>query len=54
MPLYEYKCEKCEVVSEHYTPSYDKTENVCPMCGEKSVRVDKVYANRFTLQGEFH
>ena len=39
MPLYEFKCEKCDVVYEELT-SYDKTEKYdgveCPDCGSKS------------------
>ena len=39
MPLYEFKCDKCDVVYEELT-SYDKTEKYkgveCPDCGSKS------------------
>lgn len=39
MPIYEFKCDKCDVVYEELT-SYDKTEKYdgisCPDCGSKS------------------
>ena len=39
MPIYEFKCKKCDIVYEELT-GYDKTEKYkgieCPDCGSKS------------------
>lgn len=43
MPIFEYKCEKCNKVFEHYTPSFEKNSTQCPDCLSQSTRLDKVY-----------
>ncbi|GAX59824.1 regulatory protein, FmdB family [Candidatus Scalindua japonica] len=35
MPLYEYKCKKCEKISEILQRNNEKV--VCPECGSKSL-----------------
>lgn len=32
MPLYDFKCDKCNIVFEHFTHSYDTTGVTCD-CG---------------------
>ena len=37
MPLYDYKCEKCEYIFEELVSVHDKTAELleCPKCGKK-------------------
>lgn len=40
MPLYEYRCGKCERVFEAYKrPSDDNEREPCPACGQVSRRM---------------
>lgn len=50
MPIYEYKCKKCEQVSEFIKSinSNDKTV-ICPSCGGKAYRI--VSQSSFILKG---
>lgn len=34
MPIFEYKCEKCEVVAEFLESSAGKKKHKCEKCGE--------------------
>ena len=37
MPIFEYKCSKCEAEFEELVPASDKNRKVaCPECGSKS------------------
>ena len=38
MPIYEYKCEKCESCFEKLVFSGDKEPVECPECGTKQVK----------------
>ncbi len=36
MPIYEYRCKKCEQVFERFVKTNDRDESItCPFCGEK-------------------
>jgi putative FmdB family regulatory protein len=37
MPIYEYRCEKCEELFEEYLSTSDKPSPPCPKCGTKKV-----------------
>ena len=37
MPIYEYRCEKCETVFEKLVFAGDKEETNCPKCDSKEV-----------------
>lgn len=39
MPIYAYRCEKCNHNFEQYVADYDKRDEVkCNMCGDKANR----------------
>jgi putative FmdB family regulatory protein len=38
MPIYEYKCEKCESCFEKLVFTGDKESVECPECGTKKVK----------------
>ncbi len=38
MPIYEYKCEKCESCFEKLVFTGDKESVECPECGTKQVK----------------
>jgi len=38
MPIYEYKCEKCEHSFEKLVFSSDSEQVACPKCGDKQVK----------------
>jgi len=37
MPIYEYRCEKCQERFEEYLSSSDKPAPSCPKCGSADV-----------------
>ena len=37
MPIYEYRCEKCDGTFEEYLSTSDKPTPPCPKCGAKDV-----------------
>jgi putative FmdB family regulatory protein len=37
MPIYEYRCERCEERYEEYLSTSDKPAPPCPRCGSKKV-----------------
>jgi putative FmdB family regulatory protein len=37
MPIYEYRCEKCDERYEEYHSTSDKPAPPCPSCGSKKV-----------------
>ncbi|MFW7381032.1 MAG: FmdB family zinc ribbon protein [Oligoflexus sp.] len=51
MPLYEYKCEKCETVSEFHMKMSDPHPESCPDCGAKSLR-KLISQTAFQLKGD--
>lgn len=48
MPIYEYKCGKCDQQFEQFVRSFDSDEAIaCPQCGSKKVvKVPSVFAVR--------
>jgi len=38
MPIYEYRCEKCEERFEEYLSTSDKPAPACPTCGSEKVQ----------------
>lgn len=50
MPLYEYKCEKCETVSEFHMKMSDPHPEQCPSCGASSLR-KIISQSAFQLKG---
>jgi len=38
MPIYEYRCEKCNWLFEQLVSSTDKKFVVCPKCGSRQVK----------------
>ncbi|MGB3974982.1 MAG: zinc ribbon domain-containing protein [bacterium] len=49
MPLYEYKCSKCDHVFEKLESFGAEPVNVCPKCGAKAKRV--LSLGSFILKG---
>ena len=49
MPIYEYKCRKCEAVSERIQGVNDKLLSKCPSCGGKVERL--MSSGAFHLKG---
>ena len=40
MPLYEYRCEECNTVSEEYRPFNQYSENIpCKRCGKMAIKI---------------
>jgi putative FmdB family regulatory protein len=39
MPLYEYRCERCDKIFEAYKRLSDEPKEACPACGGISSRV---------------
>jgi len=37
MPIYEYRCDKCETEFEEYLSTSDKPKPPCPKCGSAGV-----------------
>jgi putative FmdB family regulatory protein len=50
MPLYEYKCEECETVSEFRMKMSDPHPEACPECGAGSLR-KLISQTAFQLKG---
>jgi putative FmdB family regulatory protein len=38
MPIYEYRCEKCDCQFEQLVSSGEKKPVICPKCGSKQVK----------------
>jgi putative FmdB family regulatory protein len=38
MPLYEYRCEKCDCQFEQLVSPRQKTPIVCPQCGSRKIK----------------
>jgi len=39
MPIYDYKCNKCNIIFESIKP-FDKSEaSICPKCGKKAKKI---------------
>jgi putative FmdB family regulatory protein len=46
MPIYEYRCQKCEHRFEEYLSTSDKPVPPCPEC--KSKKVERIWSSIFT------
>ena len=51
MPLYEYKCEICETVTEKLQKTTDPPLVRCPMCNQDSLK-KVISAGVFDLKGK--
>ena len=45
MPIYEYKCQSCEKITEKITSSTHK-EIVCPNCGAQAKRIVSIFSGQ--------
>jgi len=50
MPIYEYKCSKCEHEFEKMCKVNEDNETVCPSCGNETV-TKVISLNSFRLKG---
>ena len=50
MPIYEFKCEKCEKVFDDIV-KYDTVSLPCPTCGEDSNKTFAVHKPNVSLKG---
>tara|TARA_B100001029_G_C14765605_1_gene288344 strand:- start:317 stop:607 length:291 start_codon:yes stop_codon:yes gene_type:complete len=50
MPIYDYKCSKCENEIEIIQKISDKPKDVCPMCNKKGLK-KQISAPSFRLKG---
>ncbi len=51
MPLYEYRCKKCEHLEEVLQKASDPAPAVCPECGAKKSMAKEVSLTSFQLKG---
>ncbi|NRA66433.1 MAG: zinc ribbon domain-containing protein [Pseudobacteriovorax sp.] len=51
MPMYEYRCGDCEVVSEFLMKMSDPTPKVCPNCGSEGKLSKIMSMTGFQLKG---
>ena len=49
MPLYEYSCEKCEMIEEFLEPVTAPKTRLCSHCGHRSHRIPSVCS--FGIEG---
>ena len=52
MPLYEYQCEKCNVVHELFMNLSDKAPEKCASCGKKDSLKKIMSRTHFVLKGQ--
>ena len=52
MPIYSYKCNKCESDFEKLVKNSDE-EVTCSICGNLSEKNDKLYPNGFNFKGNW-
>lgn len=50
MPIYEYKCQKCDNYFEQIQKATDKPLRICPNCGKKQLK-KLVSSTSFQLKG---
>ena len=50
MPLYEFKCERCEKTFEKFCYNHDTMSMECPNCGCKSKKIPSLTS--FKLSGK--
>jgi putative FmdB family regulatory protein len=46
MPIYEYRCQKCEKRFEEYLATSEKPMPPCPRCGSK--QVERLWSSFYT------
>ena len=51
MPLYEYRCKKCEHLEEVLQKASDPAPAVCPECGAKKSMAKEISLTSFQLKG---
>lgn len=49
MPIYEYRCQKCENVFEEWLKNFDEAAPECPQCGGQTERI--MSNTTFVLKG---
>ncbi|QLA17952.1 FmdB family zinc ribbon protein [Desulfolutivibrio sulfoxidireducens] len=49
MPIYEYRCPKCDHVFEEWQKGFAENSPACPQCGEPSIRI--ISGSAFLLKG---
>lgn len=54
MPLYDFKCTKCEHVEEHFKKSDSPPVDVCSKCGAESTRMICAPAISYAGSKSFH
>jgi putative FmdB family regulatory protein len=52
MPIYEYRCERCEQLSEFFLRVSDPHPEACPRCGERGSLKKQISQTSFSLKGE--
>ena len=50
MPIYEYKCQDCGSIFEHFQKISDKDIDVCKVCGKGKVK-KLISSSGFRLKG---
>jgi len=51
MPIYDYKCQECDRISEIFLHGVTNAEYIaCPVCGSKSL--EKLFSASYLLQTE--
>tara|TARA_Y100001970_G_scaffold291086_1_gene427008 strand:+ start:1483 stop:1710 length:228 start_codon:yes stop_codon:yes gene_type:complete len=51
MPIYEYKCNKCNKVFEHFQNISDDPLKTCVLCGKKNSVTKIISPSGFRLKG---
>lgn len=52
MPIYEYRCGRCEQLSEFFLRISDPHPESCPRCGERDSLKKQISQTSFSLKGE--
>ena len=52
MPIYEYRCDRCEQLSEFFLRVSDPHPEACPRCGERGSLKKQISQTSFSLKGE--
>jgi putative FmdB family regulatory protein len=52
MPVYDFKCDKCGVIQEHYVKTIDGCPQKCNSCDSKKLKkVETFSSNKPILKG---
>jgi putative FmdB family regulatory protein len=52
MPIYEYRCDRCEKVSEFFLKISDPHPDSCPACGAVGSLCKQISQTSFALKGD--